>query len=75
MELQVKTLDGKEAGSVAVSDTVFGLEPRADIIARMVRYQQMKKNGRDAQDQNTCGNHGHYQEIPSSEGFRWRASW
>ncbi|PLW78507.1 50S ribosomal protein L4 [Cohaesibacter celericrescens] len=43
MELQVKTLDGKEAGSVAVSDSVFGLEPRADIIARMVRYQQMKK--------------------------------
>jgi large subunit ribosomal protein L4 len=43
MELQVKTLDGKEAGSVAVSDAVFGLEPRADIIARMVRYQQMKK--------------------------------
>ncbi len=43
MELQVKTLDGKDAGSVAVSETVFGLEPRADIIARMVRYQQMKR--------------------------------
>ena len=43
MELQVKTLDGKAAGSVAVSDDVFGLEPRADIMARMVRYQQMKK--------------------------------
>ncbi|WP_321446858.1 50S ribosomal protein L4 [uncultured Cohaesibacter sp.] len=43
MELKVKTLDGGDAGSVAVSDTVFGLEPRADIIARMVRYQQMKK--------------------------------
>ena len=43
MELQVKTLDGEAAGTVAVSDAVFGLEPRADIIARMVRYQQMKK--------------------------------
>nr|WP_320141798.1 50S ribosomal protein L4 [uncultured Cohaesibacter sp.] len=43
MELKVKTLDGGDAGSVAVSDTVFGLEPRADIIARMVRFQQMKK--------------------------------
>lgn len=43
MELKVKTLDGKSAGSVAVSEDVFGLEPRADILARMVRYQQMKK--------------------------------
>ena len=43
MELKVKTLDGGDAGSVAVSDAVFGLEPRADIIARMVRFQQMKK--------------------------------
>lgn len=43
MELQVKTLDGKDAGSVSVSDEVFGLEPRADILARMVRYQQMKR--------------------------------
>lgn len=43
MELKIKTLDGADAGSVAVSDDVFGLEPRADIMARMVRYQQMKK--------------------------------
>ncbi|WP_319485434.1 50S ribosomal protein L4 [uncultured Cohaesibacter sp.] len=43
MELKVKTLDGGDAGSVAVSESVFGLEPRADIMARMVRYQQMKK--------------------------------
>lgn len=43
MELQVKTLDGGDAGSVAVSESVFGLEPRADIIARMVRYQQMNR--------------------------------
>ncbi|SNY94011.1 LSU ribosomal protein L4P [Cohaesibacter sp. ES.047] len=43
MELKIKTLDGKAAGSIDVSDDVFGLEPRADIIARMVRYQQLKK--------------------------------
>ena len=43
MELQVKTLAGGEAGTVTVSDEVFGLEPRADILQRMVRYQQLKK--------------------------------
>ncbi len=43
MELQVKTLAGETAGAVTVSDAVFGLEPRADILQRMVRYQQLKK--------------------------------
>jgi large subunit ribosomal protein L4 len=43
MELNVKTLDGKAAGKVSVSDDVFGLEPRADILHRMVRYQTLKR--------------------------------
>src|SRR3712207_9325851 len=43
MELQVKTLAGETAGTVTVSDEVFGLEPRADILQRMVRYQQLKR--------------------------------
>ena len=36
MELNVTTLDGKKAGSVTVSDAIFGLEPRPDIIQRCV---------------------------------------
>ena len=43
MELKVTTLDGKSAGNVSVSDDVFGLEPRADIRHRMVRYQELKR--------------------------------
>jgi large subunit ribosomal protein L4 len=43
MELQVKTLAGEAAGTVTVSDEVFGLEPRADILQRMVRYQLLKR--------------------------------
>ena len=43
MELKVTTLDGKAAGTVNVSDDVFGLEPRADILHRMVRYQELKR--------------------------------
>ncbi len=43
MELKVTTLDGKAAGKVNVSDDVFGLEPRADILHRMVRYQELKR--------------------------------
>jgi large subunit ribosomal protein L4 len=43
MELKVKTLAGKAAGTVTVSDDVFGLAPRADLLQRMVRYQLLKR--------------------------------
>lgn len=43
MDLTVKTLDGKDAGKVSLSDQIFGLDPREDIIARMIRYQLAKK--------------------------------
>jgi large subunit ribosomal protein L4 len=42
MELQITSLDGKDAGSVTLKDEIFGLEPRADILHRMVRYQLLK---------------------------------
>ena len=43
MEVQVTSLDGKAKGSVSLSDGVFGLEPRPDILQRMVRYQLAKR--------------------------------
>ena len=32
MKLAVHTLDGKEAGEISLEKTVFGIEPRVDII-------------------------------------------
>jgi len=43
MEYNVKTLEGKDAGKVSLSDEIFGLDPREDILARMVRWQLAKK--------------------------------
>ena len=43
MKLDVTTLDGKSAGSVELNEAIFGLEPRADILHRMVRYQLAKR--------------------------------
>jgi len=43
VDLAVKTLEGKDAGTISVSESVFGLEPREDIIARVVRWQLAKK--------------------------------
>ncbi|MFD0917845.1 50S ribosomal protein L4 [Pseudahrensia aquimaris] len=42
MDIEITTLDGKKSGKVSLSDTVFGLEPREDILHRMVRYQRAK---------------------------------
>jgi large subunit ribosomal protein L4 len=43
MKADITTLEAKTAGSVDLSDEVFGLEPRADILHRMVRYQLLKR--------------------------------
>jgi len=43
MELKVTTLDGADAGSVTLSDAIFGLKPRGDLIQRCVVWQLAKR--------------------------------
>jgi large subunit ribosomal protein L4 len=43
MELKILALDGKETGSVKLPDTIFGLEPRSDILQRCVNWQLAKR--------------------------------
>jgi large subunit ribosomal protein L4 len=43
MKLDVTTLDGGAAGSVELDEAIFGLEPRADLLARCVRWQLAKR--------------------------------
>ncbi len=43
MEIEVKTLDGAKSGKITVSDEVFGLEPRKDILHRVVHWQLAKR--------------------------------
>jgi len=43
MDLKVTTLDGKEAGSVTLSDAIFGLDVRPDLIQRCVVWQLNKR--------------------------------
>ena len=43
MEVKVTSLDGKESGSVTLSDAIFGLEPRTDLIHRCVVWQLAKR--------------------------------
>lgn len=43
MKADVTTLDAGSAGSVELPDAVFGLDPRKDILQRMVVYQLAKR--------------------------------
>ncbi|MEC9435027.1 MAG: 50S ribosomal protein L4 [Pseudomonadota bacterium] len=43
MKTEVVTLDAAAAGEIDLDDAIFGLEPRADILHRVVRWQLAKR--------------------------------
>jgi large subunit ribosomal protein L4 len=43
MKIAVKTFDNTSAGEIELDDTVFGLEVRTDLLARMVNWQLAKR--------------------------------
>ncbi len=45
MKVKVLKIDGKAAGDVELNDAVFGVEPRADILHRVVTWQLEKRRG------------------------------
>ena len=42
MQLDIINFDGKAVGKVELQDSIFGLEPRADILHRVVTWQRAK---------------------------------
>ena len=45
MKVTVQNLDGASAGDIELSDAVFGIEPRADILHRVVTWQLENRRG------------------------------
>ncbi|MBU6207396.1 MAG: 50S ribosomal protein L4 [Alphaproteobacteria bacterium] len=45
MKLKVQTLDAKGKGDIDLNDDVFGLEPKADILHRVITWQLEKRRG------------------------------
>ena len=43
MKADVTALEAANAGTAELADAIFGLEPRPDLLHRMVRYQQLKR--------------------------------
>ncbi|MGH7210692.1 MAG: 50S ribosomal protein L4 [Acetobacteraceae bacterium] len=43
MQIEIRTLDNGSAGTADLPDEIFGVAPRADIMARVVHWQQAKR--------------------------------
>ena len=43
MKLKVLNLDNKSGKEIELNDSIFGIEPRSDIMARVVRWQLAKR--------------------------------
>lgn len=60
MKMKVQSLDAKAKGDIDLNDDVFGVEPRADILHRVVTWQREKARGtaratRERSDVNRTG--------------------
>src|SRR5215218_1607612 len=45
MKVKVQTLDSKAGGDINLDDAIFGVEPRADILHRVVTWQLTNRRG------------------------------
>jgi len=43
MKVKIKNLDAKDVGEIDLADDVFGVKPRADLLARVVNWQLAKR--------------------------------
>ena len=45
MKVKVQSLDAKAGGDIDLNDEIFAVEPRADILHRVVTWQLEKRRG------------------------------
>ena len=43
MKIDITSIGGSAAGSLELNEAIFGLTPRQDLIARMLRWQLAKR--------------------------------
>jgi large subunit ribosomal protein L4 len=68
MKADVITLDASQAGSIELRDDVFALEPRTDILQRMVRYQLSKRQAGTHKAKNRSEINGPNKKIWKQKG-------
>ena len=70
MKFNVITLDNAPAGEIELPEALFGVEPRADIMARVVHWQLAKRRAGTHKVKGMGEVSGHDQEALSAEGHR-----
>jgi large subunit ribosomal protein L4 len=68
MKASVMTLAGESAGSVELKDEIYGLEPRVDILHRMVTYQLAKRRAGTHRAKERAEVHGSTRKIVKQKG-------
>lgn len=68
MKATILTLNNEQAGELELSDDVFGVEVRKDILARMVNYQLAKRRAGTHKVKNRAEIHGNGQKIYRQKG-------
>ena len=43
MKVKIKNLEAKDVGEIDLADEIFGVKPRADLLARVVNWQLAKR--------------------------------
>nr|ABG54387.1 23S ribosomal protein L4 [Brucella ceti] len=59
MDLTITTLEGKDAGKVKLNEEIFGLDPRDDILQRVVRWQLARRQQGSHKAQGRGGGQAH----------------
>jgi large subunit ribosomal protein L4 len=68
MKANVMTLAGDSAGSIELKDEIYGLEPRVDILHRMVSYQLAKRRAGTHRAKERAEVHGSTRKIVKQKG-------
>ena len=43
MKVDIIKIDGKKVGNISLKDNVFNIEPREDVMSRVINWQLSKK--------------------------------
>ena len=68
MKTKVLNLDANDAGEIELNDSIFGLEPRRDLIQRVVVWQLAKRRAGTHKVLNSRRNQPHQEEDVQAEG-------
>jgi large subunit ribosomal protein L4 len=70
MKVKVQSLDSGKGGDIELNDAIFGVEPRADILHRVVTWQLTNRRGSGARGARAQRRQPHRQEMGPPEGRR-----